>query len=136
MTPRAWPKLDLAAYHAAAGLVANGSAALAAAGAELLKAAGCPPAELGRVLGPLLRSVAQNVEALGLPGALTGPIRRGDRATVQRHLAAIARYRPDLRALYLASANAQLPLAEALGDAPPRGLSELGRELRAATERR
>jgi len=42
MTPRTVPGLDAVAYHAAAGLVANGAAALAAVGAELLIRAGVP----------------------------------------------------------------------------------------------
>jgi predicted short-subunit dehydrogenase-like oxidoreductase (DUF2520 family) len=135
MVPRSWPELDVQAYHAAAGLLANGTAALSGAAAKLLGAAGCPASDIGRVLGPLLRSVAQNVEQLGLPGALTGPIRRGDVRTVQTHLLAIARHAPELRALYLASANAQLPMAKALGDASGAALSTLRRELRAAVRR-
>ena len=73
------PRLDEVGYHAAAGLVANGAAALAAVGVELLVVSGVPRKEAPKMLGPLLRSVAENVEALGFPDALTGPIRRGDR---------------------------------------------------------
>ncbi|HZU84147.1 MAG TPA: DUF2520 domain-containing protein, partial [Polyangiaceae bacterium] len=84
MTPRTIPRLDATLYHAAAGLVANGAAALAALGAELLARAGVSPAAAPKMLGPLLRSVADNVEALGFPDALTGPVRRGDVAGVER----------------------------------------------------
>jgi len=45
MTPRTFAKLDTVAYHAAAGLVANGPAALAAIGEALLGVAGVPPQE-------------------------------------------------------------------------------------------
>ena len=41
------------------------------------------------MLGPLLRSVADNVETLGFPDALTGPVRRGDAAGVEKHLATL-----------------------------------------------
>ena len=78
MTPRTVPDLDTIAYHAAAGLVANGAAALAAVGAELLVRAGVARTIAPKMLGPLLRSVAENVERLGFPEALTGPVRRGD----------------------------------------------------------
>lgn len=118
LRPRTFPALDPVLYHAAAGLVANGAAALAAAGTEVLERAGVPREKAPLLLGPLLCSVAENVEALGLPGALTGPVRRGDAAAVDRHLTMLARLGPHLAGLYAAMADAQLPLARALGDAP------------------
>jgi predicted short-subunit dehydrogenase-like oxidoreductase (DUF2520 family) len=111
MTPRTIAGLDAVAYHAAAGLVANGAAALAAVGAELLVRAGVPRDIAPKMLGPLLRSVADNVEALGFPQALTGPVRRGDAAGLERHLAALQSKLPQALPLYIASAQAQLPLA-------------------------
>jgi len=63
------------------------------------------------------RSVADNVERLGLPGALTGPVRRGDRRGVARHLEVIADCTPDLVPLYRALVVAQIPLARQIGDA-------------------
>ena len=117
MSPRTVPGLDRVLYHAAAGLVANGAAALAAAGCELLAKAGVERATAQAMLGPLIRSVGDNVEQLGLPGALTGPVRRGDAAGVQRHLEVLAQRSPDLVALFRALVFAQLPLARALGEA-------------------
>jgi predicted short-subunit dehydrogenase-like oxidoreductase (DUF2520 family) len=117
MAPRRLPHVDKVAYHAAAGLVANGAAALAAAGSELLGKAGVLPPLTAKMLGPLLRSVAENVERLGLPGALTGPVRRGDRHGVGRHLVVIADHAPNLVPLYRALVAAQVPLARAIGDA-------------------
>ena len=119
MTPRTVKGLDTVAYHAAAGLVANGSAALAAVGAELLVKAGVSRADAAKMLGPLVRSVADNIEHLGFPDALTGPVRRGDAAGVEKHLATLRDKLPHAIGLYVAAAYAQLPLARALGDAPP-----------------
>ena len=121
MKPRTIAKLDSALYHAAAGLVANGAAALCAVGAELLVRAGADRALVPRMLGPLLRSVADNLETLGFPGALTGPVRRGDLAGVERHLAVLRGLHgktPRALPLYIAVAEAQVPLARAIGDAP------------------
>lgn len=117
MSPRRLSSIDKVAYHAAAGLVANGAAALAAAGAELLSKGGVPSAVAPKMLGPLLRSVADNVERLGLPGALTGPVRRGDLHGVRRHLEVIADRAPHLIPLYRALVAAQVPLARQIGDA-------------------
>src|SRR5580700_5655250 len=111
MTPRTIPGLDRIAYHAAAGLVANGAAALSAGGVALLGKAGVPEATAAAMLGPLLRSVAENVERLGLPAALTGPVRRGDAAGVAKHMETLARLAPDLLPFYRAAGQTQLPLA-------------------------
>jgi predicted short-subunit dehydrogenase-like oxidoreductase (DUF2520 family) len=118
MTPRTIPRLDTIGYHAAAGLVANGAAALAAMGAELLAAAGVSRRDAPKLLGPLLRSVAENVEALGFPEALTGPVRRGDAGAIERQIQLLAERLPEALPLYLASGLAQTPLAVKIGDAP------------------
>lgn len=136
MTPRTFAKLDTVAYHAAAGLVANGAAALAAIGAELLVVAGVPRADTPKMLGPLLRSVAENVEALGFPDALTGPVRRGDASAIERQIALLREKLADAVPLFVASAWAQLPLARAIGDAPPESFDAMERVLSAAMERR
>jgi predicted short-subunit dehydrogenase-like oxidoreductase (DUF2520 family) len=126
MVPRSWD-VDVALYHAAAGLLANGAAALAALAGALLGEAGAPQRDVARALGPLLRSVGQNVELLGLPFALTGPVRRGDVSTVRRHLDAIERVSPETLPAYLAMGIAQLPLARALADAKREDLDRLAK---------
>ncbi len=131
MTPRTIRGLDPIAYHAAAGLVANGAAALAAMGAELLRAAHVPEQEAPKLLGPLLRSVADNIEALGFPDALTGPVRRGDASAVDRAFGLISARVPHAAALYVAAVSAQIPLGEALGEAPPEAWKSLRDWIRA-----
>ncbi len=135
MTPRTIPDLDAIAYHAAAGLVANGAAALAAVGAELLVRAGVQRDVAPAMLGPLLRSVAENVERLGFPEALTGPVRRGDVAGLEKHLSTLRAKLPEAVAFYVAAAQAQLPLARAIADAPPASFDAIERSLAAVTAR-
>lgn len=132
MTPRTFAKLDTVGYHAAAGLVANGAAALAAIGAELLVVSGVPRADTPKMLGPLLRSVAENVAALGFPDALTGPVRRGDASAIERQIALLGERLPSAVPLFVASAWAQLPLARAIGDAPPAAFDAMAKVLTAA----
>ncbi len=127
MTPRSIKGLDTVAYHAAAGLVANGAAALAGVGAELLVGAGVPHRVAPKMLGPLLRSVADNIERLGFPQALTGPVRRGDASGVEKHLVTLRAKLPRAVGLYLAAARAQLPLARAIGEAPPENFEAIAR---------
>lgn len=140
MTPRTFAKLDTVGYHAAAGLVANGTAALAALGAELLVGSGVPRADAPKMLGPLLRSVAENVEALGFPDALTGPVRRGDAGTIARQIDLLGELLPEALLLYVASGLAQLPLARRIGDASKKQIDEVQSvfeaTLRAATAKK
>jgi predicted short-subunit dehydrogenase-like oxidoreductase (DUF2520 family) len=91
--------------------------------------AGVAPAVAPKMLGPLLRSVAENVERLGLPEALTGPVRRGDVAGLEKHLATLRAKLPQAVSLYLAAAEAQLPLARAIGDAPGETFDAIARSL-------
>ena len=70
------------------------------------------------MLGALLGSVAFNVSALGLPQALTGPVRRGDADAVRGHLAVLGAQDPEIEALYRLLVAAQLPMARALAEAP------------------
>ena len=129
MTARTIPQLDRVGYHAAAGLVANGTAALAGIGCELLVRAGVSRGEAPRLLGPLLRSVAENVEKLGFPAALTGPVRRGDAAAIEKQLALLKERLPQAVPLFLAAGRAQLPMARELGDASKEALDQVERAL-------
>ena len=131
LTPRTIPKLDTIGYHAAAGLVANGTAALAAIGAELLARSGVPKDVAPKMLGPLLRSVAENVEALGFPEALTGPVRRGDAASIQKQIGLLREKLPAALPLFIASVAAQLPLAKMIGEAPADAFEAIADGMRA-----
>jgi predicted short-subunit dehydrogenase-like oxidoreductase (DUF2520 family) len=133
MTPRTFPRLDTIGYHAAAGLVANGAAALAAIGAELLVVSGVPRRDTSKMLGPLLRSVAENVEALGFPEALTGPVRRGDANAVGKQIVLLKERLPEALGLYVASGIAQLPIAARIGDASKEQIAEVAAVLKRAT---
>lgn len=129
MTPRTFATLDTVAYHAAAGLVANGAAALAAIGEELLVVAGVPRKDAPKMLGPLLRSVAENVEALGFPEALTGPVRRGDAGAIARQIDLLDEKLPAAVGLFIAAGEAQVPLARKIGDAPKEAFDALAKVL-------
>ena len=130
MTARTFKKLDTVGYHAAAGLVANGAAALAAIGVELLVVSGVPRDEAPKMLGPLLRSVGDNVERLGFPDALTGPVRRGDAGAIGKQIALLAERLPQALPLFITSGLAQLPIAKKIGDAPPENFDDVYEVLR------
>lgn len=90
--------VDRAKYHAAAVFVSNYVVSLMAAAENTWEAAGLPRDAARPALAPLLRGATQNVAARELAEALTGPVARGDVATVERHLATL--HDPQLRDLY------------------------------------
>jgi predicted short-subunit dehydrogenase-like oxidoreductase (DUF2520 family) len=80
-------------------MTSNGIAALLAYGESILAAIGIDEPE--RVLGPLAEGTVANAVAGGGGGAtLTGPIVRGEGATVKRHLTALRSRYPQLAAGY------------------------------------
>jgi predicted short-subunit dehydrogenase-like oxidoreductase (DUF2520 family) len=116
MRPFEVPEAGRAAYHAAAAIASNFLIALEEAAAELLERAGVEdPREL---LAPLVLRTAANWADRG-PSALTGPIARGDAATVVRHLDALREAAPELLPLYEALAERTRAVAEAAAAQPP-----------------
>jgi predicted short-subunit dehydrogenase-like oxidoreductase (DUF2520 family) len=79
-----------ALYHAGAVVASNYLVAITGLAMRLLNEAGVPAEDTLPALLPLLRSTLDNVEQLGLPAALTGPIARGDADTVRLHLARLS----------------------------------------------
>jgi predicted short-subunit dehydrogenase-like oxidoreductase (DUF2520 family) len=105
-----------ARYHAAAVFASNFPVVLAAVAERLLARAGVGAAEARPAVRHLLSSAAANLAAGDDAAlALTGPVARGDVATVARHLAALADD-AEADALYRTLARATLGLAPA-GDA-------------------
>ena len=76
---------DRAAYHAAACIAANHVVALLG---QVERVAASVGLDLESFL-PLTRAAVDDVAALGAAAALTGPARRGDWATLSRHLDAL-----------------------------------------------
>ncbi len=102
-------------YHAAAALVANGAAALAFVAVQLLEGLGVAKRDAERSIGGLLESVGENVQSVGVPDSLTGPVARGDSSTVDRHRKALRRVGRGALSAYDAVLPVILQNAEALG---------------------
>jgi predicted short-subunit dehydrogenase-like oxidoreductase (DUF2520 family) len=89
-----------AAYHAAASMASNFLVTLQAAAEEVAGGAGLEPAEARALLLPLVRRTLENHAALGPERALTGPVARGDEATLQAQRAAVEGATPELLPLF------------------------------------
>jgi predicted short-subunit dehydrogenase-like oxidoreductase (DUF2520 family) len=107
MTPVEIADADRAAYHAAASIASNFLVALEAAAETLATSAGASRA----ILIPLVRATVENWATLGSEQALTGPIARGDEATVARQRDAVAERAPELLDLFEVLADATRDLA-------------------------
>ena len=83
--PSPSPRRDRARYHAAAAIAANHLVALLG---QVERVAGPIGVPLDAYLD-LARGAVDNVAALGPAAALTGPVARGDEATMARHRAAL-----------------------------------------------
>lgn len=79
-------------YHAAAAAASNFVVTSLAMADRLFEAAGVDPSHAR----PLTDAVVSNVYRLGPLQALTGPVARGDLATVEAHLTSIAAEAPEL----------------------------------------
>ena len=89
-----------AAYHAAASIASNFTVTLLAAAERMAATAGLDRSEAREVLAPLVRTTVENWAAHGPERALTGPVARGDEATVARQREAIAAQAPELLDLF------------------------------------
>ncbi len=97
-----------ALYHAAACIASNHLVALLGQVERVAEMAGVP---LAAYLD-LVRDTVENVAALGPARALTGPVARGDRDTIARHIAALD--------------PAERPAYEAMAEAARRLIAERG----------
>ncbi len=99
---------DRSLYHAAASMASNYLVTLEASADRLASSVGIERHHLAR----LAQSALENWARLGA-AALTGPIVRGDEATVQRQREAVVRAAPDLEPMWDALAESTRRLARA-----------------------
>jgi predicted short-subunit dehydrogenase-like oxidoreductase (DUF2520 family) len=106
------PEAARPVYHTALSVGSNHLVTLVNDALTLLTAAGVEhPA---RLLAPLLSAALDNVLRLG-DAALTGPVSRGDVATVRTHLHTLAAQAPEIRPAYVAMARRSAERALASG---------------------
>ena len=98
-------QISAPAYHAAAALASNALVALASVAAQVSGLS-----DGLKALLPLLYGAVDNLDRLGLPAALTGPIERGDISTVEAHLQAL-QHNPTALSVYAALGKATADVA-------------------------
>lgn len=99
-------------YHASAVFASNYFVVVEAVAQRLLRHAGLSDADAWQALRPLVEGTLDSLNRQQPVAALTGPVARGDVATVQRHLASLTH---DDALLYRALGRAALELAQKQG---------------------
>jgi predicted short-subunit dehydrogenase-like oxidoreductase (DUF2520 family) len=119
-------------YHAAAVMASNYVAALLDSAEHLMELAGVPRPDARRALAPLVRTSIDNAFDSSALEALTGPIARGDSATVAGHLEAMRHAEASTIELYKSAGLHALDMARrrGLGDSEAQNVLRalLGRE--------
>jgi len=121
---------DKVLYHAAAVFACNYLVTLVKLATDLWQTFEVPPAQATKALMPLLRGTLSNIENVGLPNCLTGPIARGDLGTINRHLESLEKQAPQLLNIYKELGCQTIPIALAKGKIDSQRAGELKALLR------
>ncbi len=106
---------DKVLYHAAAVIACNYMVTLVKLATDLWQTFSVPPQQATQALLPLLRGTINNIDAVGIPQCLTGPIARGDTGTIKKHLDALQKSAPSLLSTYRELGLQTIPVALAKG---------------------
>jgi predicted short-subunit dehydrogenase-like oxidoreductase (DUF2520 family) len=106
---------DKVLYHAAAVFACNYLVTLVKLATDLWQTFDVSPPQATKALLPLLRGTLHNIETIGIPNCLTGPIARGDIGTINKHLDALETTAPQLLSTYRELGRQTIPIALAKG---------------------
>jgi predicted short-subunit dehydrogenase-like oxidoreductase (DUF2520 family) len=95
---------DKPAYHASGTSVAGHALALIESATQTLMKIGFTRQRANQALLPLIRQMLDNYESLGPHGAWTGPLSRGDYATIATHAKALRQFPSEFQEAYAALA--------------------------------
>lgn len=116
---------DKVAYHTAAVFASNYMVTLVKMATDLWQTFSIPSDQATRALLPLIRGTLNNIENIGIPQCLTGPIARGDIGTVNKHLKVLREEAPSLLFPYKELGLQTIPIALAKGKIDKKQASEL-----------
>lgn len=106
---------DKVIYHAAAVIACNYMITLVKLATDLWQTFATPPHQATQALLPLLRGTINNIDTVGIPQCLTGPIARGDTGTIKKHLNALQKTAPAILTTYRELGLQTIPIALAKG---------------------
>jgi len=116
---------DKVIYHASAVIACNYLVTLVKLATDLWQTFGIPRHQATQALLPLIRGTIHNIDTVGIPQCLTGPIARGDTGTVRKHLDALQKVAPGVLSTYRELGRQTIPIALAKGRINQRQAEEL-----------
>ena len=102
---------DKVIYHAAAVIACNYLVSLIKLATDLWQTFDVPREEATKALMPLLKGTLNNIENVGIPNCLTGPIARGDSGTIQKHIDVLKEVAPAVLSTYCELGRQTIPVA-------------------------
>jgi len=106
---------DKVIYHAAAVIACNYLVTLVKLATDLWQSFNVPTHQATQALLPLISGTIHNIETVGIPQCLTGPIARGDTGTIKKHLEALQKVAPAILPAYRELGLQTIPIALAKG---------------------
>jgi predicted short-subunit dehydrogenase-like oxidoreductase (DUF2520 family) len=116
-------KRDKALYHVWGMFISPLLLSLVVTAQQIGRAAGVPAKEVRKKMIPIMTQTLANYVQLGPAGSFSGPLVRGDVATIKKHLQVLKRF-PEARESYVALARS------ALRQLPVRNRGEIAKVLR------
>jgi predicted short-subunit dehydrogenase-like oxidoreductase (DUF2520 family) len=116
---------DKVVYHASAVSACNYLVTLVKIATDLWQTFGIPRHQAIHALLPLIKGTIRNIETVGIPQCLTGPIARGDTGTIEKHIHALQKVAPDLLSAYRELGLQTIPIALDKGRINQRQAEEL-----------
>jgi predicted short-subunit dehydrogenase-like oxidoreductase (DUF2520 family) len=86
---------DKAVYHAACSIASNFFVVLLDIASTLLTRIDIPEEQAFQALYPLVKGTLHNVKKFNIRSSLTGPVMRGERESVEKHLEALRKFPPN-----------------------------------------
>ena len=106
---------DKVLYHASAVIACNYLVTLVKMATDLWQTFNVPTPKATKALMPLIRGTLHNIDTVGIPQCLTGPIARGDIGTINKHLDALEQTAPHLLPTYRELGRQTITIALAKG---------------------
>jgi predicted short-subunit dehydrogenase-like oxidoreductase (DUF2520 family) len=78
-----------------------------------------------KALLPLLKSSVHNLDTIGLPACLTGPVSRGDTGTIKKHLGSLEKLDDSLSITYRALGLHTINIARRKGSITPKQAEDI-----------
>jgi predicted short-subunit dehydrogenase-like oxidoreductase (DUF2520 family) len=116
---------DKVLYHTAAVIACNYLVTLVKLATDLWQTFNVPADRATKALMPLLRGTLNNIDKVGIPQCLTGPLARGDTGTIKKHLEALNKSAPAVLSTYRELGRQTIPIALAKGKINQKQAEEL-----------